>query len=230
MSGIPEVDTVTTALDDTAERLAQVLSRERAFSANVSHQLRTPLMGLRLHLEHAIEAKSPTIDIADALNEITHLEVMVEHLLALSRDSHPAGDPLDPAHLMEGVRRRWEGRLARFHRVLQVETQGHLPMVRASEVSIGQVLDVLLENGLRHGAGDTLVRVRSAAGGRVIEVGDEGAGISEERRSEVFDRREGSGRGIGLALARSITEAEGGRLLLASARPPRFHIVLPASA
>jgi signal transduction histidine kinase len=94
---------------------------------------------------------------------------------------------------------------------------------------MGQVLDVLLDNALRHGGGDVGVRARPAVGGLVIEVDDHGPGIADDRLAAVFDRHEGSGNGIGLALARTITEAEGGRLIAATGRPPCFHVILPAA-
>lgn len=229
LSGIPEIDTVAAALDDSATRLAVLLARERSFSADVSHQLRTPLTGLRLRLEHAARSDQPTTHIEGALQEIGRLEDTVEHLLALSRDGHPIGTPLDVDDLLGALGSRWNQRFADTSRALRVEHSDRPVAVRASGVSMGQVLDVLVDNSLRHGAGDVTVRSRAAAGGLVLEVEDQGPGIAEERRSAVFDRHDGSDHGIGLALARSITEAEGGRLLLATARPPCFHIVLPAA-
>ncbi len=227
-SGIPEIDTVATALDESAVRLAGLLARERSFSADVSHQLRTPLTGLRLRLEHAARSDQPQVHINGAIEEIGRLEDTVEHLLALSRDRHPIGKPLDLSDLFGALTSRWRNRFADTDRQLRVELDNRHVAVRSSGVSIGQVLDVLIDNSLRHGAGAVIVRSRAAPGGLVLEVEDEGPGIAEDRRSAVFNRHEGSDHGIGLALARSITEAEGGRLLLATARPPCFHIIMPA--
>lgn len=229
VSGIAEVDTLSAALDDSASSLAALLARERAFSADVSHQLRTPLTGLRLRLERASGSTQPGEHIDGALEEISRLEATVAHLLALSRDSHPIGAPLNLDELLVSLPLRWEERFAADGRALHVECSGHPPVVRGSNASVAQVLDVLLDNSLRHGAGDVRLRTRPAAGGLVLEVEDQGEGVAEDRRSAVFDRHEGSGHGIGLALARSIMEAEGGRLLLATGRPPRFQIVLPAA-
>ena len=92
------------------------------------------------------------------------------------------------------------------------------------------VLDVLVGNAAEHGSGTVTVRVRPAPGGLAIEVGDEGPGVAEDPE-QVFARRAGSadGHGIGLALARSLAEAEGGRLLLQRPVPaPVFALLLPA--
>lgn len=229
VSGIPEIDTVAAALDESTTRLAGLLARERSFSADVSHQLRTPLTGLRLRLERAAGSERPATHITGALDEIGRLEVTVEHLLALSRDRHPIGTPLDLQELLGSLTPRWKDRFADAGRDLRVEPGDQPAATRASAVSIGQVLDVLIDNGLRHGGGRVVVRSRAATGGLVLEVTDEGPGIAENRRSTVFDRHEGFDNGIGLALARSITEAEGGRLLLGMARPPCFQVILPAA-
>jgi signal transduction histidine kinase len=229
LSGIEEVDVVATALDDSAARLADLLARERSFSADVSHQLRTPLTGLRLRLERARADAPSEPHVQDALDEIGRLEATVEHLLALSRDRHPVGAPLDVTEVLAAALSRWRPRYQAARRELQIDAPRPRVVVRASNLSIGQVLDVLLDNALRHGSGTVTLRARAAAGGLVIEVSDEGPGIAEDRRDRVFDRHEGHGSGIGLALARSITEAEGGRLLLASGRPPCFQVVLPAT-
>lgn len=226
-SGITEVDTVAAALDDSAARLAELLARERSFSADVAHQLRTPLAGLRLRLEHALRSEDQRRPVEGALAEVGRLEATVEHLLALARDARQASAPLAVTGLLHAVDERWQPRFAHAGRRLTVQEGGRLPGVNASDVSIGQVLDVLIDNALRHGGGAVGVRARAAAGGLVIEVDDEGPGIAEDRLSAVFDRHEGSGDGIGLALARTITEAEGGRLLAVRGHPPCFHLILP---
>jgi len=229
-SGIAEVDTVATALSDSAVRFAELLARERAFSADVSHQLRTPLAGLRLRLEHASRLGDQRPQVAGALVEVQRLEATVEQLLALARDAQPVSAALAVGDMLSALDERWRPRFAAASRELTVVIDERLPSVNASHVSIGQVLDVLLDNALGHGGGAVGVRARSTAGGLVIEVGDEGPGINDDRLGSVFDRGEGDGHGIGLALARTITEAEGGRLLAVSGRPPRFHLILTASS
>jgi signal transduction histidine kinase len=90
-----------------------------------------------------------------------------------------------------------------------------------------QILDVLLDNATVHGAGPVRVVVGELPGGVYVDVGDEGPGTLAAER--VFARRESGagGSGIGLALARSLAEAEGGRLLLTHAGPaPVFRLVL----
>lgn len=228
-SGVTEIDSVAAALAASGQRLAALLARERAFSADVSHQLRTPLTGLRLQLERLGREQAQSSEIRRALAEVDRLEATVEHLLALSRDRQPVSSTLDLGVVLDAVEERWRDRTGTLGRQLLVERTPPAGLVRASEASMLQVLDVLIDNSLRHGAGVITVRSRATAGGVVIEVGDDGDGIGDSARSGLFDRGVGDGHGIGLALARSLTEAEGGRLLLASARPPCFHVVLPVA-
>jgi signal transduction histidine kinase len=102
--------------------------------------------------------------------------------------------------------------------------------VAASSAAIHHVVDVLLDNALEHGGGETRVAVDELADGLLIEVSDEGAGLADPATAFAPRATRTGTRGIGLALARSLTEAEGGRLLLRRAAPrPVFSLLLPAS-
>jgi signal transduction histidine kinase len=231
-SGVAEVDAVARTLDATGERLGRLLTRERAFSADASHQLRTSLAGLRLRLEAAdlLPRADQQQAIADSLVEVDRLEVMVEQFLALARDVMPARDRLELDALLQDVERSWHGRLAAAGRPLRCRVQADLLPVHASAAAVRQILDVLVDNAMRHGAGAVTVLARSAPGGLAVEVGDQGPGVTGNSE-RVFARRAGAAptRGIGLALARSLAEAEGGRLLLQRPGPgPVFTLLLPA--
>ena len=101
--------------------------------------------------------------------------------------------------------------------------------VHVSPGAIGQVLDVLLDNALRHGAGNTSVSVTDDGRRATVAVEDEGPGVAADVRDAIFDRgaSETGGTGIGLHLAKVLTVAEGGGLRLARPVPPRFELVLP---
>lgn len=229
-SGIPELDRAAAALNRTAERLADLMSRERAFSADASHQLATPLTSLRLGLESALlaEGVDTRAAVTDAVEEVERLERTVATLLSLARDAPVDNASCDvPAAAAEAAA-RYRDTLSRAGRPLRVDLEPALPAVRCSHDVLREILDVLLDNSVRHGDGEVALRARRAGGGVVVEVEDHGPGVSQPQT--VFERRApgASGNGIGLALARSLAEAHGARLELTRPRPrPVFTVALP---
>jgi signal transduction histidine kinase len=230
-SGMDEVDTIAAALDSSAARIATLVQAEREFSANASHQLRSALTSLRLRLESLAATDDPAVaaEAARALEQAERLSDTLAELLRLARTGR-ADDAqtfdlvvLASAHLRDlGPRFEAERRAA--------EVVAPRPVrVRAAAGAVGQALDVLRDNALRHGRGPIRVVVESAGDHGHLTVEDQGPGIDPEAGTRLFDRRvagEG-GHGIGLALARTLVQADGGRLDLVRASPASFRITLP---
>jgi len=227
-SGIAEIDQVGETLQATAQRLGDLVQRERAFSADASHQLRTPVTALRLSLDNALA--TPGTDtrraIADAISQLDRLENTVEDLLRLARDPPGPHVTFDVAGLVRDAQETWHSRLADRNRPLRVAVDEDLPPGRMSASAARQVIDVLVDNALRHGEGIVTITARGAGTGLIVEVADEGPGINGDPGT-LFRRGSGKGHGIGLALARSLAEAEGNRLRLVRAGPgPVFALVI----
>ncbi len=239
-AGVVELDAVAAALDATARRLDALVTRERAFSADASHQLRTPLAALRLELE-ALELRdgaSPELRAAQA--QVERLQATVETLLSVARDVPRGEATADLPVIAEAVAARWRERLAAAARPLHVAVE--LPPAAAAGTAaasprvVEEVVEVLVANADRHGAGAVTITVRRSGETLALDVADEGAGIAGEPE-RIFARRGddggvavAAGHGIGLALARSLAHAEGGRLVLSRAAPaPVFTIWLPAA-
>lgn len=224
-SGLPETDEVASTLDRTAGRLSAMLERSRSFGADASHQLRTPLTALRLDLE-ALEAALADGGVAGtqalvgaAVVEADRLESTIDELLTLTEAPHDT-EPVELGALVTERLDAWQA-LARAQQRRVVVRQGIAPPVRARAAAIGQSLQVLLDNALAHGQGTITVVVegverptaQAQAGARLC-VADEGPGLPPDVAARVTgDTPSGTGGdGRGLALARSLIEAEGGRL------------------
>ncbi|MEV6910404.1 HAMP domain-containing sensor histidine kinase [Amycolatopsis sp. NPDC051071] len=229
-TGVPEIDQVAEALDVTSARIGETLERERTFSSDASHQLRTPLTGLRLQLEAALESpdRDPYATIRDGIVSADRLERTIDDLLALAKQTRAPRALLDLGKLFEEVRQTWHGLLAGRGRALRISGREALP-ARAADAAVRQVLAVLLDNAAAHGRGTVSVLARDAGDALAIDVSDEGViadGHDPFVTREETEEREGNG--IGLRLARSLAEAEGGRLRLTSPSPTTFTLLLPA--
>jgi signal transduction histidine kinase len=231
-SGVPEIDAIGQALDLSAERIAELVAREREFSANVSHQLRTPLTALRLRLEESAkagDAEALREELDAALREADRLEAMIADLLAYARSAARGG--MGPVELAATAREHvaaWRALFLAAGRPVTVEADGAAAAL-ASRGTVGQVLDVLLDNALCHGAGPVLVRVHRGERFATLTVEDGGAGIAADATERIFERgatRAGGGTGIGLHLARALARADGGSLRVTRAAPPRFELRL----
>ncbi len=229
-AGVAEVDAAGESLARTARRLGGMLERERAFTADASHQLRTPLTAVRIGIESALLTPGADVRAAaeDALIGLDRLEQTVLDLLALARDTGGPGEGSDVAAALNDVCAAWARPLEERDRGLETSVEAGLPDVASSAPALRTVLDVLLSNALTHGAGTVRLAARAAEETVVIEVSDEGSGVTGEP-NRIFHRRsaESRGTGIGLALARSLVEADGGRLELMRAVPPTFAVLLP---
>lgn len=236
-SGVEEIDLVGAELVRTSDRLAGRIAAERQFAANVSHQLRTPLTALSMRLEE-IQLLAEDEDVREeariSLEQVERLVHVVDDLLKASRKAD--GGTTEALRLEEVFAQQadeWSQTYLRDGRTLEFDA-GDDVAVFATPGALSQTLATLIENSLKYGEGTTSVRVRESKSGSdtgvVIEVADEGPGVSDDLAPRIFERHvtAGRGSGLGLALARDLVTADGGRLELAQRRPPVFAVFLSA--
>jgi signal transduction histidine kinase len=230
-TGVPEVDEVSHALAASAARIGGLVERERQLTADASHQLRTPLAGLRVALEGELAAPrpDPRAIVHEALGAVDRLEATVTEIVDLAREAPPADAGTDLAAAITATVQRWSVRFAGAGRSLDVAIDD-TPPIRARGEAVRTVVDVLLDNALTHGAGTARVRVAATAGSARLTVTDDGSCNAPE--DVLFGRRrsDGGGSGIGLHLARTVAEADGARLRRTSEVPTTFELLLPSSA
>ena len=229
-SGLPEMDAVADQLNASTEQLARMLERERHFSANASHQLRTALTALRIPLEELTlaEDRAEVRELTElVIHQADRLQATIEELLALAHGQAEPSRDYDAAAVIADRATAWRPVLARQGRRLEAPSTGPVP-ASGSPATLRQVLDVLIDNARLHGAGTVRIDVEVRAGSAVVSVGDEGPGIAEGSEQRIFERGTsfGGGRGVGLAAARDLLDHDGGRLVLARSSPPVFDAFL----
>ena len=219
-TGLAEIDAAGSALNASAHRLNEAMSRERALTSQSSHQLRTPLAGLRALFENALA--DPRTDlratIRQGLERADSLEATIDDILELGRGA-PGGVSVDLVAAAEQAAGRWNGAFAAVGRPLRLELEPGILPVLAAEASLRQLLDILLENSLRHGRGDVVLRVRTTYGAAAIDVEDAGNSIDGDHDVFAGGFSTDGGSGIGLALARQLVSDHGGQLVLTSRAP-----------
>ncbi|MFI7698188.1 ATP-binding protein [Nonomuraea sp. NPDC049480] len=230
--GIPELDRVAQVLDRSATRISDLLTREREFATDASHQLRTPLTGLTMRLEEIVAASDHPEVVREegeaAIVQAERLTAVIDELLAAARrQRHAQAEPVAIDEVLIQQVREWEPVFRDAHRTLRLDGSRGLKAM-ATTGGFGQVIASLLENSLRHGGGAVTVTTTSGDNYVVIEVADEGPGIADEIAPKIFERNVsgGGGTGLGLTLARALAAADGGRLELVRRRPATFAIFL----
>ncbi|SPF03941.1 ATP-binding protein [Streptomyces sp. MA5143a] len=229
--GVPELDRVADVLDASAERIGRMLTAERRLAADASHQLRTPLTALSMRLEEITLTDDPATvkeEAHIALAQVERLTDVVERLLTNSRD--PRNGSAVAFELDEVIKQQleeWRPAYRSAGRAIVSSGKRHLQAV-GTPGAVAQVLAALIENSLMHGGGTVALRTRVIGNQAVIEVTDEGPGVPADLGARIFERAI-SGRnstGIGLAVARDLAEADGGRLEMLQAQPPVFGLFL----
>ncbi|MEU5314228.1 ATP-binding protein [Streptomyces sp. NPDC021562] len=229
--GVPELDRVADVLDSSAERIGRMLTAERRLAADASHQLRTPLTALSMRLEEITLTDDPDIvkeEANVALTQVERLTDVVERLLTNSRDPRTGSAvSFDLDEVIQQQLAEWRPAYRGVGRAIVSSGKRHLRAV-GTPGAVAQVLAALIENSLMHGGGTVALRTRVTGNQAVVEVTDEGAGVPADLGNRIFERTI-SGRnstGIGLAVARDLAEADGGRLELLQAQPPVFGLFL----
>jgi two-component system, OmpR family, sensor kinase len=237
--GPAELVALARSFNGMAASVTGTLESQREFVANASHQLRTPLTGIRLRLEAiAREGGSARAQAEKAEVELDRLSALVDDLLTLARtaESQPAGRAVDLSELAADAGTRWAERAAKAATRIDIAAAGE-GVVWADRVDLEHVLDNLLDNALRYTPRGTSVRVETALrdGCVVLAVADAGPGIPPEDRTRIFERfyrgtngrLAGSGTGLGLAIVDELTRRWGGSVTLAQGPGTRIEVSLP---
>jgi signal transduction histidine kinase len=226
-TGVAEIDQVGDALNRTTARLSDLIERERALATHASHQLRTPLTALRLELESALAGDPALLPAAveDAIGSADQLSATIDDVLTAARPDDADGATFEIGDLLDDVQRRWHGILAAEGRRLRVGGERDL-RCGVPRAAARQIVDVLVDNALKHGAGTVQVLARSTAGAVALDVIDEGSvdNLVLPPRG-VGPVPSGS---LGLAIAESTAIAHGARLVVGVGEPmTRVTILVP---
>jgi len=235
------------AFNQMAERLESVETTRRRLFGDLAHEIRTPVSVIEAYIE-AVEDGVKTLDretVATLRDQTGRLVRFSEDVAALAQAEEGYGSiapqQVDPETLIAATLSTATDRYAAKEVLLRSDVAPDLPPVWLDPQRISQVLGNLLDNALRHTPPKAHVDVvaTSDTSQLTITVTDSGDGIAAEQLPHLFERfyradvgrdRSHGGAGIGLAIAKAITEAHGGRINAASRGPGRgstFTVTLP---
>ncbi len=223
--GSSEQIEVANAFNEMSDRLGAMLESQRAFVADASHQLRTPLTGLRLRLEAAgVKTSDPAVarELEAADRETERLDELVAGLLQLASSEQPATD--DRADLSDAAKQaaeRWRGPASESRHEIVVDADG-APAVRAAANELAVILDNLVENAIKYSPGGSSVRIECGRddGAASIDVLSESGPLDPEVERHAFERfyrgvrNHRSGTGLGLPIVAALAKRRGGRARL----------------
>ena len=225
-----ELQPVAIAFDDMLDRLENSFNRLSQFSADLAHELRTPIAHIRGEAEVALtRPRSPNeyqAVIESSVAECERLSGLIDNLLFLAR----AEAAERQVHRQTFDARAAAEKIASYYEALAEERQvaitcGGEATIAADLLLFNRALSNLVENALRHTPAGGAIAIALAADPETTEVAvrDTGAGIAREHLPHVFDRfyradpsRSVEGTGLGLALVKSIVELHGGTVAIAS--------------
>ena len=227
-----ELDRLAGTLNELLERRQQALEHERRVVSDASHELRTPISVLRTRLDVALRGPGDAASLREALegaqDDVGRLARLADDLLVLARADEGRlplrAEPLDVQDLLEAAVARHAAEAVAAGRPLgaEIEVEGGAVVLGDAD-RLAQVLDNLVVNALRHGAGEIVVVARPAPSGSAVEivVRDAGPGFPLDFLPKAFDRFSqvvpGEGSGLGLALVEAIVRAHGGSVAAGAA-------------
>jgi signal transduction histidine kinase len=232
--GVQELDRMAEGLDGSAQRITDLLSAERDFAVDASHQLRSPLTALSMRLEEMVAAANyPDVvreEGAAALAQTERLTEVVTQLLGRARRSRSGTPSLASIDdIISQQVAEWDPAFRRVSRKLEVTGEKGLHAY-LTPGGAAQVIATLLDNALVHGGGLVTIRTSRTPRSVVVEVRDEGKGVPQDLVPRIFERSVSGapgGTGLGLALARTMAAADGGQVVLVRPRPAVFAVFFP---
>ncbi|MHB8693086.1 MAG: sensor histidine kinase [Solirubrobacteraceae bacterium] len=223
---IDEIHRLGSTLNEMLARLEQGLEHERAFVADASHELRSPLAVLKAELEVGLMENGSAEDlratVSSAIEETERLTNLAESLLVLASAEQGLlalnRGVIYTVDLLGSIVTRFSSQASRAGRSLTI-SPGTGGCIVGDGARLEQALGNLVENALRYGEGRIAVCARAAGGTIELHVTDEGSGFPADFLPAAFDRftradpsRPRGGAGLGLAIVRVIAEAHGGRV------------------
>jgi signal transduction histidine kinase len=227
VDGPREVVALATTFNDMATRLDDLVSSQRRFVADASHQLRTPLTALRLRLENLDTHDPAAVATARdaALVESARLTRLVDGLLALARaeNARVIREPVDVTAVIVQRHEAWAPLAAEHNIALRVVGDAGPAVATIVPGHPEQILDNLIDNALdaTPDGGTVELRAASTASGVEIHVADEGRGMTDEERQRAFDpfwqspnSQSNGSSGLGLAIVEQLVHASSGTVAL----------------
>lgn len=251
--GPHEVQELTRAFNSMAARVQASQKSQREFVANVSHEMKTPLTSIQGFAQALLDGTANTEEARQKAARIIYDESermrrMVANLLDLAKLDAGSADlkmsPVDVSALLNSIAEKFAPQSARAGVNIEVDAESNLPPLVADGDRLAQVFTNLVDNALKFTpqGGKVTMRASLVSNAMRISVSDTGAGMSKDELPRIFERfyradpsragGESHGAGLGLAIAREIVAAHGGRISVQSEAGlgATMEVILPLTA